>query len=122
MKVLKCNRCGKMVVQLNDKPCPTFCCGEAMSELTANTTDAAVEKHVPYVTREGDLVKVQIGEVIHPMLEAHYIEWIALVTKNNVFYKELKPGDEPVAEFKLVEGDEVVAAYDYCTLHGFWKA
>ena len=43
-------------------------------------------------------------------------------SKNNVFYKELKPGDEPVAEFKLVEGDEVVAAYDYCNLHGFWKA
>ena len=34
----------------------------------------------------------------------------------------LKPGEKPVAVFALTEGDEVVAAYEYCNLHGLWKA
>ncbi|MBO6061828.1 MAG: superoxide reductase, partial [Clostridia bacterium] len=29
---------------------------------------------------------------------------------------------EPKAYFALVEGDEAVAAYAYCNLHGLWKA
>ena len=120
MKVLKCERCGKIVVQLDQKPCPTMCCGEAMKELVPNTTDAAVEKHVPVVEQEGNTVTVKVGSVTHPMVEAHYIQFIALVTKNGVQYKALTPEDEPKAVFALVEGDEVVNAYEYCNLHGFW--
>ncbi|MBQ1509028.1 MAG: desulfoferrodoxin Dfx [Erysipelotrichaceae bacterium] len=120
MKVLKCERCGKIVVQLDQKPCPTMCCGEAMKELIPNTTDAAVEKHVPVVEQEGNTVTVKVGSVTHPMVEAHYIQFIALVTKNGVQYKALTPEDEPKAVFALVEGDEVVNAYEYCNLHGFW--
>ncbi len=120
MKVLKCERCGKIVVQLDQKPCPTMCCGEAMKELVPNTTDAAVEKHVPVVEQEGNTVTVKVGSVTHPMVEAHYIQFIALVTKNSVQYKALTPEDEPKAVFALVEGDEVVNAYEYCNLHGFW--
>ncbi|HNZ83333.1 MAG TPA: desulfoferrodoxin family protein, partial [Sedimentibacter sp.] len=33
----------------------------------------------------------------------------------------LSPGEKPAAVFALVEGDEVVAAYEYCNLHGLWK-
>ncbi len=120
MKVLKCERCGKIVVQLDQKPCPTMCCGEAMKELVPNTTDAAVEKHVPVVEQEGNTVTVKVGSTTHPMVEAHYIQFIALVTKNGVQYKALTPNDEPKAVFALVEGDEVVNAYEYCNLHGFW--
>ena len=120
MKVLKCERCGKIVVQLDQKPCPTMCCGEAMKELVPNTTDAAVEKHVPVVEQEGNTVTVKVGSVTHPMVEAHYIQFIALVTKNGVQYKALTPEDEPKAVFALVEGDEVDNAYEYCNLHGFW--
>ena len=91
-----------------------------MKELVPNTTDAAVEKHVPVVEQEGNTVTVKVGSVTHPMVEAHYIQFIALVTKNGVQYKALTPEDEPKAVFALVEGDEVVNAYEYCNLHGFW--
>ncbi|MBR3227650.1 MAG: desulfoferrodoxin Dfx [Erysipelotrichaceae bacterium] len=121
MKVLRCNKCKKIAVQLNSKPCPTMCCGEAMEELKPNTSDGAFEKHVPVIETNGNTVTVCVGEVAHPMLEEHYIEWIALETKNGIQYKELKPGEEPKAVFALVEGDEVIAAYEYCNLHGFWK-
>lgn len=121
MKVLKCNKCGKIVVQLNEKPCPTMCCGEAMEELVANTTDAAQEKHVPVIEKEGNIVTVKVGEVIHPMSEEHHIAFIALKTKNTIQYKELDHNGEPLAKFALADDDEIVAAYEYCNLHGLWK-
>jgi superoxide reductase len=56
------------------------------------------------------------------MLEAHYIQWILLETREGRQRKALKPGDKPAATFALTEGDEVVAAYEYCNLHGLWKS
>ena len=56
------------------------------------------------------------------MQEAHYIQWIAIETKQGWQKKELKPGEKPEAEFILSGADELVAAYEYCNLHGLWKA
>ncbi len=120
VKFLKCNKCGKIVAVLKSSPCDTMCCGEAMTELKANTTDAAVEKHVPVVEVNGSNVEVSVGSVAHPMEEKHFIEWIALETKNTVQIKDLKPGDAPKASFALAAGDEVTRAYAYCNLHGLW--
>ena len=92
------------------------------TEVVANTTDGAHEKHVPVITVSGDEVKVAVGSVEHPSLEAHYIEWILLVTETGMQMKWLKPGMKPEASFRLVEWGEVVAAYEYCNLHGLWKA
>ena len=120
MKFLRCNICGKMVVQLNDKPCPTKCCGEAMEELVPNTQDGAHEKHIPVISVEDNIVTVKVGEVAHPMLEAHYIEWIMIQTNFGNQRKVLKPGDEPVAKFALLEGEKVLRALEYCNLHGLY--
>lgn len=38
-----------------------------MVELTANTTDAALEKHVPVLSIDGDILTAKVGEVAHPM-------------------------------------------------------
>ncbi len=35
--------------------------------------------------------------------------------------KVLKPGDEPVAEFALLEGEEVIRALEYCNRHGLYS-
>ena len=79
-------------------------------------------KHVPVIEQNGTRVTVTVGSVEHPMLDAHYIEWILLETKEGRQRKTLKPGDKPVASFALTEGDAVVAAYEYCNLHGLWKS
>lgn len=115
-----CKHCGNMVSMLNDSGIRMVCCGEKMIRLEAGETDGAREKHVPFVTIEGDLVKVQVGDVLHPMTEAHYIEWIYLHTKKGGQVKFLNPGDQPYAEFKLID-DEVVAVYEYCNLHKLFK-
>ena len=91
-------------------------------ELIPNTTDASNEKHVPVIKIEGQNVTVTVGSVEHPMLDAHYIMWILLETKEGRQRKSLKPGAKPVATFALTEGDTVIAAYEYCNLHGLWKA
>lgn len=122
MQFFRCKHCGKIIAIVKGCPCPTICCGEEMEEIVANTTEGAFEKHIPVVKVEGNIVRVEVGSVLHPMLEAHYIEWIALETKNGNQRKVLKPGDAPVAEFALIPGDEVVAVYEYCNLHGLWKA
>lgn len=90
--------------------------------LTPNTTDAAGEKHVPQISIDGDTVVVKVGSVEHPSLPVHYIEFIILQTTTGIQMKWLKPGMKPEATFKLTEGEKPVAAFEYCNLHGLWKA
>lgn len=89
-------------------------------EIIPNTTDAAGEKHVPVITQQGDHVTVKVGSVEHPMLDAHYIQWIILETAAGYQKHDLKPGQKPEADFAVTE--PVIAAYEYCNLHGLWKA
>ena len=80
MKILRCNHCGNMTYVLHDSYVPMICCGEEMHELIANTTEAALEKHLPAVTVNEGKIEVVVGSVEHPMTDAHYIEWILLET------------------------------------------
>lgn len=91
-------------------------------EIVPNTVDAAKEKHVPVISREGQTVTVAVGEVAHPMQEAHYIEWILLETTEGQERHLLTPGEEPVTQFLASEDCEIIAAYAYCNLHGLWMA
>ena len=91
-------------------------------ELVANTVDAAQEKHVPVIEVSGQTVTVKVGSVEHPSLPAHFITFILLETNTGIHTRWLKPGDTPAATFALVPGESVVAAYEYCNLHGLWKA
>ncbi len=83
-----------------------------------NSVDASVEKHVPFCEIKGDKVYVTIGEIVHPMEEDHYIEWIAMVKGNKIVKYLLKPNDEPKAIFDY-EKDSTI--YAYCNKHGLWK-
>lgn len=118
-RVFKCNKCGKIITTLHESACGTFCCGGEMGELKANTEDAAQEKHVPIVTREGNKLTVNVGSVDHPMIEKHYIEWIGLVSDRGFRIAYLNPGDKPSADFLAEE--PATAVYAYCNLHGLWK-
>ncbi len=120
IKFYLCETCKNIITKLADSKVSVVCCGKPMKELIPGAVDGALEKHVPAVTVDGNTVKVQIGEVIHPMMPEHYIQFIALETKNGVQIKNLKAGDEPKAEFVLADGDEAVAVYEYCNLHGLW--
>ena len=118
MKFYKCTDCADIVI--SDQP--LSCCGSEMEELIPNTTDAAGEKHVPVIAAEPCKVTVTVGAVEHPMLAAHFIQWIVLETSAGYQKKVLAPEQKPAAVFALSEGETAVAAYEYCNLHGLWKA
>ncbi len=122
MKFCKCEHCGQIIAVVKQTGVPVICCGEPMQEIVPGTADASAEKHVPVFEVNGDIVKVRVGAAEHPMLDAHYIEWIAIQTKQGNQRKALKPGDAPEACFKICDSDEVEAVYAYCNLHSLWKA
>ena len=120
VKFFKCKHCGNVIIKLHDSKVPVMCCGEKMVELIPNTTDASGEKHVPVVEVNGNKVKVTIGEVIHPMTESHLIEFVVLETNKGIYVHHFKHTDQPVTEFVVADGEEVVKVYEYCNLHGLW--
>lgn len=122
MKFYRCEHCGNIVTFVNESGVPVVCCGQKMTELVPGTSDGAHEKHVPVVEAGAGKVSVKVGSVEHPMMDAHYIQFIALETNQGCQIKYLKPGQAPAATFALAEGEEVVAVYEYCNLHGLWKA
>ncbi len=120
-KFYVCKKCGNLVGSIHASGEKLVCCGDAMTELVPNTTDAAKEKHVPVIAVSGSSVTVKIGSVEHPMTAEHSIQWIYLETVKGGQRKILNPGDKPEASFALTADDKVVAAYAWCNLHGLWK-
>lgn len=121
-KFYECEHCGNIIAMVKDAGVPLMCCGQKMKEIVPGTVDAAVEKHVPVYKKEGNIVRVNVGEVEHPMVTEHLIEWVSLQTKQGNQRKVLKPGEKPEVCFALCDGDEVEAVYAYCNLHGLWKS
>jgi len=100
----RCKNSGDILALIKSGSSTPKCCGEDMTKLIANSTDAAKEKHVPVVIREGAKIKVSVGSVLHPMTADHFIEWIALVTDNKLEVIHLKPSNEPKTEFIYYSG------------------
>ncbi len=122
MKFYRCPVCGKIVAMVEERQVPTMCCGRPMEEIVPNTQDGAHEKHIPVWKVEENVLHVVVGEVEHPMVDNHYIQWIAVQTNQGNKRKVLNPGEKPVAEFALLPGEEVIAVLEYCNLHGLYKA
>ena len=118
VKFLRCEHCGNLVGFIEDKGVDVICCGEPMKILEAKQSDAGVEKHLPVAMKDADRLKVTVGEVLHPMTDEHYIQWIAVVRDNHTERIALTPSDEPKAVFC---GDGDADVYSYCNLHGLWK-
>lgn len=125
-QIWKCEICGNIVEILHEGADSLVCCGQPMILQKENTIDASKEKHVPVIEKleEESKIIVKIGEIGHPMEDAHYIEWIELIDlRNNKTFKEfLKPGMKPEAEFSFENLPEKIEVRAYCNLHGLWKS
>ncbi len=122
IKFYKCEHCGNIAVKVVDHNVPLFCCGEKMTELVADSTDAATEKHVPAVTREEGHIHVNVGSVDHPMLPEHWIQFICLVTDKGYEVHPLTPENPPATDFYVAAGVTPLKVYEHCNLHGLWVA
>ncbi len=122
MELFICKHCGNIITKIESTKVPVSCCGELMKKIEANTFDGALEKHVPKYLVEGNLVKVSVGEIEHPMVQDHYIKWIIVETNKGFNVKFLNYDQKPYAEFALTDGESVVSVYEFCNKHGVWKA
>lgn len=126
LKVYKCSICGHVIEVLNNgtrlAAAKTICCGKEMDLLAPNTVEASTEKHLPVATFvDENKISVKVGSAEHPMLEAHYIEWISVVYGDVIQRVNLKPGQAPEAIFCICDATDI-DIYAYCNLHGLWKA
>jgi superoxide reductase len=119
-KFYKCEHCGNFATMLYESGVKMVCCGQPMSEVVANSVDAAQEKHVPALTRAGEKLTVSVGSVLHPMTAEHHIAWIIAAQEERSQRVVLDPTGSPTAEFAIGSGP--VTVYAYCNLHGLWKA
>ncbi len=120
LEVYKCQTCGNMVEVVHAGGGELVCCGNPMTLLKENSTDAAREKHVPVYEKTPDGIKVKVGSVAHPMEDKHFIEWIQLIADGKSYRQFLNPGDKPETIFKT--DGSTVTIREYCNLHGLWKA
>ena len=118
VKFYRCPICGNIVGLIDGDMSRVVCCGRPMEEMVANTTDAAVEKHVPAYEKVEDEIVVKVGEVEHPMEKDHYIMRIAQVTDNRTTRVRLFPEQSTETRFPYIKGSTI---YAYCNKHGLWK-
>lgn len=120
-EIYKCLVCGNIVEVVHESSGTLVCCQKPMFLLRENSQEAALEKHIPVIKQNQNIVKIIIGEVEHPMLEEHFIEFIEIITnKNRIDRAYLKPGEKPEATFILEDGEIVEKVREYCNLHGLW--
>ena len=117
---LKCEICGNIVGVIEASGPKLVCCGREMKELTANTVDAAKEKHVPVAEKEGNVLTVDVGSVPHPMLEEHHISWITVAQGKHTQRAVLDHTGDPKAVFLVEDGE--ITLYEYCNIHGLWAS
>ena len=90
------------------------------------------QKHVPVVelpamikAGEPFAVNVTIGEVIHPMGAAHYIDWVEILAGNEpagrLDFREAF--SQPKATFFITLDKPVtLVTRIYCNIHGLWQS
>ena len=116
--LLKCND-SKIVVEVVAPG--TFPDGDgAPLLLKANTVDASQEKHVPVIESIPEGMLVKIGSTPHPMLDAHFIEFVEVIDGSDVYRHYFKPGDAPETVFKLEYRPGMIVR-EYCNIHGLWQ-
>lgn len=120
-KFFACEKSHVIIEEIHGDKKEYSCEGINLTELTPNTSEGAMEKHIPVVETNANEVIVKVGSVFHPMTTEHSIEWVYLETEKGCQRMNLKADEEPVARFILTEGDRAISAYAYCNLHGFWK-
>ena len=119
-QIYKCELCGNIVEVLHGGAGELVCCGEAMKLLDEQSADQTTEKHVPVIEKSADGVVVKVGSVAHPMQDAHYIEFIEVLTDGGIQRAFLNPNDAPEAAFKVDES-KITKAREYCNVHSLWK-
>lgn len=98
----------------------------------AGKPTAVEQKHAPVLLlpekiKAGETFEltVTIGEVLHPMSPAHYIQYVEVLAGNEPAGRiEFAPGfNQPKATFFLrLDRPVTLVVREYCNLHGLWES
>ena len=90
------------------------------------------QKHAPVLllpekikAGESFALTVTVGEVLHPMSPAHYIQYVEVLAGNEPAGRvEFAPGfNQPQATFSLrLDRPVTLVVREYCNLHGLWES
>jgi superoxide reductase len=119
-KFYRCDVCGNLVYLIDAGGGTLVCCDRVMDNLVADSTDASVEKHVPVVTVAGNIMTIKVGEIPHPMLPEHHIEWVFVEGARTGLLYYLKVDELPEITV-MTSADEPLTIYSYCNIHGLWS-
>lgn len=119
-EIYKCSICGNVVEIVDVGGWELVCCGQAMELYEEKSQDQWLEKHVPIVEIEDDLIVIKVGEIPHPMDDSHFIQWIEIVDETAVNRKYLEAWDEPLVTFKNNYDSFYVRAF--CNIHWLWSS
>lgn len=127
LEIYRCNVCKNIVEVVLEGEGKLVCCGEEMELLEPSSTDGSGKKHVPVIDFECGTagVKIRVGELPHPMLEEHYIQFIEAISKNNktIHREYLYPGEAPeiLINCRSNLGQNAgLKAREYCNIHGLY--
>ena len=121
-RIYRCSVCGNIIEVLQEGVGTLVCCNQNMEMLEEKEQDQGLEKHVPQIKIDSDIATVTVGNVLHPMGDSHYIQFIQLIVDGNTQTKYLQPNEQPIAEFKLPKEYKNITAREYCNLHGLWRS
>lgn len=119
-EVYRCAVCGAVVEVVRGGGGTLYCCGQPMERMEEHAKDVGVEKHLPVVEKVEGGYRVKVGQVPHPMLDEHHIEWIELLTLQGVQRQLLPAAGKPEVVFQTEE--RPIAARAFCNLHGLWRS
>jgi len=114
--------------QPTDWKCPVCGVGKELflkinQETAEDNNPETQKKHIPLILKseEGKVI-IKIGEIEHPMTEAHYITKIQIFKNNKILKtQELSSTDsnEVITDLNFEDGLMTLA---YCNVHGVWKS
>jgi superoxide reductase len=121
-QIYKCEICGNVMEVVHTGASSLVCCNQPMTLVE----EKRKEKHLPIISempanvcQVKDGVTIKVGEVEHPMVEDHFIEWIEIITEDGKRgRRHLNPGDKTEVEFYTRK--KIVGARAYCNIHGLW--
>lgn len=119
MKLYKCRDTGLLLEEINNFNNDlelSFC--SIKGYFPKEHEEGLTEKHIPEYERNGNVIKVTVGSVPHPMTKEHHIECVTLETNKGLYRKMLK--DSPTISFSIDDDEEIINIYSYCNLHGLW--
>jgi superoxide reductase len=140
MSIFVCSVCGHVEFGAAPAACPV--CHAPQDKFISNDTlftdaqagsDEIPEKHVPVISfvNTSTLIKerptkdiaVRIGKHLHPMEDAHHIQWIdCYVDDRYVSRLLLTPGINPAVNYYPKISGSKIRIVEHCNLHGHWQA